>query len=163
MNAPHLIATFFGIGHFRPAPGTWGSLAALPLVWLAFWLGDQIGLGGLGGIAVLAAFTALAIGGGWWATAGYIKATGSHDPSEVVVDEVAGQFLTFLIAAPFIPSLSLDVFAAGFVLFRFFDILKMGPAKWADQKLPGAAGVMIDDLFAGAFAAIILILINRLM
>jgi len=154
MNLPTLTATFFGVGNFRPAPGTWGSAAALPFIWLVLWFG---------GTAGLALFTVLAIAAGWWATAKYLEATGKSDPGEVVIDEVAGQALTYLVAAPFINVFSLDVFAAGFVLFRVFDIVKVWPANWADQQLPGAAGVMIDDLFAGVYGGGILILVSWLI
>jgi len=154
MNLPALIGTFFGVGKFRPAPGTWGSAAAMPFIWASLWLG------GIPGLAVL---TILAIVAGWWATERYLIATGTKDPSEIVIDEVAGQALTFLVAAPFIATMSLDVFAAGFVLFRIFDIVKVWPASWADRDLPGAAGVMIDDLFAGIYGGVILIAISRLI
>lgn len=154
MTLPALIGTFFGVGNFRPAPGTWGSAAAMPFIWVCLVFG---------GLPTLGAFFLLSVVAGWWATDRYLLATGKSDPGEIVIDEVAGQALTFLIAAPFIPTLSLDVYAAGFVLFRIFDIVKVWPANWADQKLPGAAGVMIDDLFAGIYGGAILIIISRLI
>ncbi len=154
MTASTLIATFFGVGRFRPAPGTWGSAAALPIIWIALWLGE------MGGLTV---FFAAALGAGWWATARYLAATGKRDPGEVVIDEVAGQALTYLVAAPFVNVFSLDVFAAGFVLFRLFDIVKVWPASWADRTLPGATGVMVDDIIAGVYAGLVLILIGWLL
>lgn len=154
MNLPALIGTFFGVGHFRPGPGTWGSAAAMPFIWLALVFG---------GVAGLAIFTLLAVIAGFWATERYLRATGKSDPGEIVIDEVAGQALTLLIAAPFVPALTLDVFAAGFVLFRVFDIVKVWPANWADQQLPGAMGVMLDDLIAGIYGGGILIIISRLI
>lgn len=160
MTLAKFIATFFCIGLLKPAPGTWGSALALPFIWGCFWLGGQLGVSG---IVILAVLFALTTSVGWWATQRYMDDTGKHDPSEVVVDEAAGQMLTFLVAAPFVGTLSIDVFVAAFVLFRLFDIVKLGPVKWADQKLPGAAGVMLDDLFAGTAAGLIIILINMLI
>ena len=94
-----------------------------------------------------------------------LKLTFRHEgssPSQLS-DETAGQLTTFLLVAPFLQhnlSLSaLTVYLLGFGLFRFFDILKMGPVKWADSKLKNAWGVMLDDVFAGIFAAIVLFLI----
>ncbi len=160
MDVPKLIATFFGAGQLNPAPGTWGSVVTLPLVWLLI----QVGGGNtLYTVGFLALGTAIAAGIGWWSTARYLEQTGKHDPSEVVIDEVAGQLMTFLVAAPFMHLNSLDVFVAGFFLFRFFDITKIWPANWADSQLEGATGVMLDDLFAGVYAGLILILINWLM
>ncbi|SET02157.1 phosphatidylglycerophosphatase A family protein [Oceanicella actignis] len=145
------LATLWGLGARVPAPGSWGAAAALPLGWLAHWAG---GFGLFA--ATLAAVTAL----GWRATARHLARTGRKDPSEVIVDEVAGQLVAL---AP----LSLGLWLAGaaphvfpwpgwvgaFVTFRFFDILKPPPVSWA-ERLPGAAGVMADDLVAGVLAAL---------
>jgi len=158
MNLPKLIATFFGSGLLKPASGTWGSLATLPFVWLIFWASDGNTMMAFG---LLASATGAATGIGWWATAKYLEATGSHDPSEVVIDEVAGQLLTFLVALFFIPVFTWDVFLAAFLLFRIFDITKVWPANWADGQLEGATGVMLDDLFAGVYAGLVLILVHR--
>jgi phosphatidylglycerophosphatase A len=154
MNAPALIGTFFGVGYFRPAPGTWGSAAAMPFIWLCLTFG---------GFPALSTFFLLSVIVGWWATARYVAATGKSDPGEIVIDEVAGQALTLLIAAPFVRAVSIDVYMAAFILFRVFDIVKVWPASWADRELPGAAGVMIDDLIAGIYGGVILIVISRLI
>jgi phosphatidylglycerophosphatase A len=83
------------------------------------------------------------------------------DPRPIVVDEAAGQWLTYLVALPFVPMLAtvhLAIFAAaGFLLFRFFDVVKVWPIK-AFEKLPGGIGIVADDLAAGYFAAACLII-----
>lgn len=137
-----MAATFFWVGHARFAPGTWGSLAALPFAW---------GLLTVGGWPALLAASLLATAIGFWASGQYALALGWKDPGEVVIDEVAGQWLALLPAA-----LEPMSFVVGFVAFRIFDILKPFPASWADSKLDGAAGIMIDDLFAGIYAALTL-------
>lgn len=135
-----VVATWFGSGLVPKAPGTAGSLAALPVAWaILAWGGGWQGLA----LAVLAAVAA-----GLWATAAVLRASGIKDPSFVVVDEVAGQWIALLPAG-----LDPILFAAAFVLFRLFDIWKPWPVGWADRELPGAFGVMVDDLLAGAYAA----------
>ena len=80
----HLIATFLYAGHLRPAPGTWGSLAALPAAWAVYTLTGPFGF-----MAAIAVVFAL----GWWATARETAGQDDHDPSEIVIDEVAGQWI----------------------------------------------------------------------
>ena len=80
----------------------------------------------------------------------YGQATGRKDPGEVIIDEVAGQWLA-LCAVPH----DMVWFVAGFILFRFFDILKLGPVRWAEKR-PGGLGVMADDIFAGLLSALCL-------
>ena len=100
---------------------------------------------------MLAFATLLVSVGGWWVADIYVRRTGVLDPGEVVIDEVAGQWLT-LLAVPPDPIL----YAAGFVLFRIFDIFKPWPVGWADRELGGGLGVMVDDLLAGLYAALCL-------
>jgi len=144
-----LLATVCGVGYLMPAPGTWGSLAALPLTWALHQIGG-FPLVLIGLIAVTAS--------GFWASRQMIAQTGNGDPSEVVIDEVAGQMLALLALSYPAWSMGIDITAlwpgwiAAFVLFRLFDIWKPGPVGWAD-RMGGAAGVMLDDLIAGAFAA----------
>lgn len=149
-----VLATFFGSGLAAKAPGTFGSLATLPLAFImAYFFGRE----GVFYAALISFFT------GVWAIHQLIKDSDDKDPSKVVIDETAGQLATFLLVAPFLQhNLSLSalvVYLLGFGLFRFFDILKMGPVKWADSKLKNAWGVMLDDVFAGIFAAIVLFLV----
>lgn len=134
------LATLLGIGRAPLAPGTWASLAALPLAW---------GISALGGVVLLAAWTLVAAALGIWACDVYVRESGKHDPSECVIDELAGQWIACL-AAP----LSLPGYALAFVLFRLFDIWKPWPIS-AAERAPGGFGVMLDDLVAGLFAAIL--------
>jgi phosphatidylglycerophosphatase A len=140
-----LLATWFGAGRLPKAPGTWGSLAALPVAWL---IAGTLGAAGL----LLAALTVFFIG--WWAAARVERANGIKDDGSIVVDEVAGQWLT-LVAAPLHPI----AYGLGFLLFRFFDITKPWPASWADRHLSSGFGVMVDDVIAGIYAAIVLVII----
>lgn len=133
-----LIATWFGSGLIPGIPGTWGSLAALPFAVAIAWYG--------GPWALLAA-AALAFLAGLWASGVYAQASGKEDPGPVVIDEVAGQWLT-LVLVPLDPVL----YAAGFVAFRVFDVLKPWPANYFDQNLPGAWGIMTDDIAAAVYA-----------
>ena len=145
-----LIGTFFGVGYLPFAPGTWGTAAALPAAYLLYLLGGVPALV----IAIIAASLL-----GWWATAEMTRESANHDPSEVVIDEVAGMWLTLL--PVFIGASHAGVdplrlwpgWVAGFVLFRLFDILKPGPIGWAD-RMDTSLGVMLDDIFAGIAAAI---------
>lgn len=147
------IATMGGLGFSPKAPGTVGSAAAIPLAWLLHWAG---------GFALLAIATVLATWIGYWATARYIEGLPAKaDPSEVVVDELAGQWVALL---PLSWGLGMagaepHVFPypgwiAAFVLFRLFDIWKPGPVGWADRR-HGAFGIMADDVIAGILAAAI--------
>ncbi len=150
-----LVATFFGVGLLPWAPGTWGSLAALPAAWL---------LHGLGGFPALALATLVAAAGGWWAIAVAMRGQDDHDPSEIVIDEVAGQWLALwpLSAGLWHGGAEAWLFpwpgwVGAFVLFRLFDILKPGPVGWADRR-SDPLGVMLDDLIAGALAGLVLLL-----
>ncbi len=136
------LATWFGAGLLPGAPGTWGSLAALPFAWLI--------LAELGPFGLLAA-AAIVFALGLWASARYISGREDKDPAEVVIDEVAGQWLALTVAAPG----EAWHFAVGFVLFRLFDIAKTWPARRAERGLAGGLGIMTDDLVAGVYAAIV--------
>ena len=137
------IATFGYVGHLKPAPGTWGSAAALPVAYL---------IHGLGGFPALAIATAAAFVLGTWATDQLTRGTDEKDPSEVVIDEVVGMWIALwpLSAGLWLGGAEPWVFpwpgwVGGFVLFRLFDIWKPGPVGWADRQ-PGAIGVMLDDV-----------------
>jgi len=149
-----IIATFFGAGLSPKAPGTAGSLATLPLAFLTAYFFGRNGIVVAAGIAFFA---------GVWATGQLTKDSDDKDPSKVVIDETAGQLLTFSLVAPTLYHNAtlhvIFIYLAGFLLFRLFDIFKAGPVKWADSKLKNAWGVMLDDVFAGLFAAIVLMLI----
>ncbi|MBM9595551.1 phosphatidylglycerophosphatase A family protein [Roseitranquillus sediminis] len=146
------ISTLFGIGYLRPGPGTWGSAVAVLLAWL---------LHGLGSFPLLALATLLAFLGGWWAVADATRGASDHDPGEIVVDEVVGQWIGLW-------PLSAGLWWAGFegwtfpwpgwvgafLLFRLFDIWKPGPVGWADRR-GDVFGTMMDDVIAGFLAAIV--------
>ena len=144
-NPGILLATWFGAGYLPKAPGTWGSLAALPFAWVI------VGFLGWMGLAVACV---LVFAVGLWSAAVYMGQSGAHDPGPVVIDEVAGQWLTLLVVPP-----DLALYGVGFVLFRLADIFKPWPASWADREVPGALGVMLDDVIAGVYAAAALYLV----
>jgi phosphatidylglycerophosphatase A len=154
-GAPRLaerVATVWGIGRLPEAPGTWASVAAVPAAW---------GLHAAGGFPLLAAATAAAFAAGWWAVARYLPHAADGDPSEVVIDEVVGMWLALwpLSAGLWLQGVPGHVFpwpgwALGFAAFRFFDILKPPPVGRFD-RMPGAAGVMLDDVAAGVLAALV--------
>ena len=131
-----ILATWFGTGLVPVAPGTFGTLAAVPLVMLV----DGFGI--VFRTLSLVIVTALA----FWASDRYQARLGQNDPHEVVIDEVAGFLLTmFLIKASW-PALVL-----GFIFFRFFDIIKPYPIRHA-ERLKGGVGIVMDDLLAGLYA-----------
>lgn len=145
-----LIGTVCFVGYLRPAPGTWGSLAALPLA---------LGLHLLGGAGLLGLGIAFAFLTGWWATGEMTRGQSDHDPSEIVIDEVAGQWLALLPLSLAATTRDMSILVmwpgwiSAFVLFRLFDIWKPGPVGWADRR-GDPLGVMLDDIIAGIFAAI---------
>jgi phosphatidylglycerophosphatase A len=137
-----VLATWFGAGLLPAAPGTWGSFAALPCAWAirSLW--------GAPGLAVAAAILFFA---GWWAAAVVARQSGLSDPGTIVIDEVVGQWAV-LLAAPLDPR----AYAIAFVLFRIFDISKPWPVRWADRRIHGGLGIMLDDLLAAVYAAVVL-------
>lgn len=149
-----LIATWFGCGFLPGAPGSWGSLAALPLAWIIV---AGFGAGGL----FIAALVLFALG--CWPAAVTARALGQGDPGAIVVDEVVGQWLTLALGlsratAPLAPL----TYVAGFLLFRVFDVAKPWPVRWADREIGGGLGIMLDDVLAALYAGALL-LIGRLI
>ncbi|WP_371224176.1 phosphatidylglycerophosphatase A [Roseovarius sp. 2305UL8-3] len=150
MKLAEIIGTVCYVGYLRPAPGTWGSLAALPLGWLIHVIGGPW----LFLIAIIAGFIK-----GVWATAQLTQGTEDHDPSEIVIDEVVGQWIALLPLSFGAWHVGANILAlwpgwvTAFIAFRAFDILKPGPIGWADRR-NDAMGVMLDDVIAGAFAAL---------
>lgn len=144
LSAPvRLVATFFGAGTFPAAPGTFGSMVALPFGIALLQIPAPFGR-----LALLLAVTGV-VALGIWAARRYCDAVQRPDAGEIVIDEVAGQWLALVFAAPDTPW----HFFAAFLLFRFFDIVKIWPAGWAQDHLPGGWGVMMDDIVAGLYAA----------
>jgi len=134
------IASGLGTGYSPFAPGTAGSLLGLLLVWL---LSGATGLGGYW----YPALTVLLFFIGVWASGHAEVIYGKKDCGKIVIDEVVGMFVTLYLlpAAPL-------YFVSGFILFRFFDILKPFPASRIDQRLGGGLGVMLDDVAAAVYA-----------
>lgn len=149
MTLARMIGTVLGVGYIRPAPGTWGSLVALPWGWL---------IHVLGGLPLLVLATLAAFFKGWWATGVMTHGSDDHDPSEIVVDEVVGQWIALMPLSYAAWSMEISILAlwpgwiAAFALFRLFDIWKPLIIGWADRR-GDALGVMLDDVFAGLFAA----------
>jgi phosphatidylglycerophosphatase A len=145
------IATLGPIGHLRPAPGTWGSAAAVAMAW---------GLHAAGGFALVLAATLAVTALGWWAVRAATEGQADDDPEEIVIDEVAGQWIALWPVSLGATLAGADFWAlwpgvvTAFVAFRLFDILKPGPVGWADRQ-KGAFGVMADDLIAGWLTAMV--------
>lgn len=146
-----LITTFFGVGKLRPAPGTWGSAAAVALAVLFYQMGAAL--------LVPAGFV-LATVLGLWAVPKAVAGKADKDPSEIVIDEVAGQWLAMCFTIIPLWSHGISIlaawpgFVAPFLLFRLFDIWKPWLVGRADRR-GDAAGVMLDDLWAGLFAGLV--------
>jgi len=134
-----ILSTWFGTGLLPKAPGTFGTIATVPVV---------LGLGLIGNwssVLVLALVVVVAV----WASGISRKLFGQNDPPAIVIDEVAGFMLTMI----FLP-LSWQVLVLGFFLFRFFDILKPFPIKRVEQ-IGGGLGIVADDLIAGLYAFVV--------
>jgi phosphatidylglycerophosphatase A len=132
------IVTFFGVGLLPLAPGSWGSLAALPF---------GFAFAQLGGWPLLLIAAAGAAYVGWRASDVYVRQTGREDPPEAVIDEVATQWMVMA----FVP-MTVAGLVGAFLVFRLFDTIKPWPASWADGEVEGGAGVMLDDLIAGLYS-----------
>jgi phosphatidylglycerophosphatase A len=146
-RAAEWIATWFGCGSSPIAPGTVGTLGALPLFWVlrrASWP------------AYLGVWCAL-VGLGVWASERVSRARGTEDPQQVVVDEVAGVLLALL---P-VRGRSLGAKAASVLLFRLLDIVKPGPIAAAERLRPPGVGIMADDLLAGLAAGLVARAVGR--
>jgi phosphatidylglycerophosphatase A len=138
-------ATFFGIGNLKPGPGTWGSLAALLI-----WVGVSRLVTPQFQSLVLLALIMLAITVGIPASTRVARSSGLKDPQNVVIDEVAGQWITLLFAP-----VQWKPLLAGFILFRGFDILKPPPVRQL-ERLPEGTGIVVDDVAAGLYALIVM-------
>ena len=139
-----LIGTWFYLGYFPKGPGTAGSLGALvvglPLAMYFAWPAAAFAL-----LALALLLPAM------WAADGMAQEGGVKDPQTVVVDEVVGQWIALAGA----PALSWKYILAAFLLFRVFDIWKPPPVR-ALERIPGGAGIVLDDVMAGVYAALVL-------
>jgi phosphatidylglycerophosphatase A len=136
------IATLGGLGRIRPAPGTLASFLTALAAWGIAATGERV-------LVLLAGIGAMAIGG--WAAEHYARERGVTDPSECVIDEVAGQFL----ACAFAPR-TLIGYALAFLLFRALDIWKPWPIS-AAERLHGGLGIVADDAVAGVLSGLVLV------
>ena len=134
----HFLALGFGAGLASKAPGTWGTLVALPFYLLAMWLG---------GITAVLVAAVLFFFVGIWASARTGRALGVADHGGIVIDEIAG----FLLVLAFTPA-NWPWVAVAFLLFRLFDIAKPWPIYLADKHIKGGFGVMFDDVLAAGYA-----------
>lgn len=148
-----LSATGLGAGLLPGAPGTWGSLLAVLAAWP---IAAQWGWMGL----FVASALAFAIG--IPVSTAYTRRTGQTDPGEVVIDEIAGQWLT-LVPAVLIGGPDWVLFVAGFALFRLFDIWKPWPIRTIERNTRGGFGIMIDDMAAALPAGLFLYGFAQLM
>lgn len=136
----HVLAVWFGCGHL-PAPGTMGTLGAIPLYLAVRGQGPRI----VSAVAVVATIV------GIWAAERVARRLGKKDPQIICIDEVAGVFITWIAAPPTTVGL-----VAGVVLFRIFDQWKPWPARFAERRLRGGFGIVLDDAFAGLWGAAVL-------
>ena len=153
MNGPRLIATCLGIGTLPGAPGTWASAAAIALAW---------GLHAAGGFAALGLAT-VALGLlGYWATSRPLDGR-TEAPPEVVIDAVVGMLVALWPLSIGLGQIGAEWhlwpwpgWVVGFLLFRFFAIVRPPPVNWAG-RLAGPLGVMLDDIAAGLLTALIVV------
>jgi phosphatidylglycerophosphatase A len=150
-----MLTSCFGLGLLPLCPGTWGSLPPVFIFAAMCHFGVSAGIISITMAALVVASSVICV---IFAPA-IITATGKADPRQVVVDELAGQALTFL-AVPFVITAStkriLIATVLGFLLFRIFDIVKPWPIRKL-EKLPKGWGVLADDLLAAVYAAIVLL------
>lgn len=146
-NFWHFLAFGFGSGLARKAPGTWGSLAAMPFVPLLQWMPLALALSLIVAAAVF----------GVWLCGRVASDLGVHDHGGIVWDEFVGIWISLIL----LPA-GWGWWLAGFVVFRLFDIAKPWPICLLDKKIGGGLGIMLDDILAGVFAALVLLLGKQL-
>ncbi len=139
-----LVATWFGAGLLPWAPGTWGSLAALPCAWV---------IANLAGATAVSAAALVIFVLGCWAAGMLATTSGQYDPGFIVVDEVASQLLVLAVCP-----LDWRFYLAGFLLFRLFDITKPWPARLVERRVAGGLGIMLDDVVAAIYAVAVLLI-----
>ena len=142
-----VIATALGAGYSPIAPGTCGTIMAVPLAYVLagrpLWQYT----------AIVTALTGVAI----WAADRADHVWGTHDSQRIVIDEVAG----YLVTVALVDRATWPALACGFVAFRFFDIVKPPPVRWLDEHLPGGWGVVLDDIGAGMQGLIAMVLLDH--
>jgi phosphatidylglycerophosphatase A len=144
----NFLAFGFGTGLAPVAPGTFGSLPGVLLFWLTLDLGLYVQLG------IAAALAAAGI----WVCGESARRIGVHDHGGIVWDEIVGMYFTLLVAP-----VSVEGFVLAFVLFRVMDIVKPWPIRDLDHSMQGGLGIMLDDLLAALYAALLLVFYGWLM
>ena len=144
----HILAFGFGAGLAPVAPGTVGSLLGVLLAWLTLDLGLLMQLGVAAGLFLA----------GIWICGESARRLGIHDHGGIVWDEICGMYITLLVAPA-----TISAWILGFLLFRAFDIVKPWPIRDLDHRLGGGLGIMLDDLAAALYAAVLLALYGWLM
>lgn len=137
-----LLAFGLGTGLLPRAPGTFGTLLAIPLWWIFHGAG----------IPVCLALSAAGFVFGVWLCDRATAVLGEHDHPGIVIDEVVGYFVALVVVPPNLVWLGLS-----FLVFRLFDILKPWPIGWLDRKVEGGLGIMLDDLIAGILTAVVML------
>lgn len=145
-NPVHFLALGFGSGLIKPAPGTWGTLSAVPLYYLLMQVMSSASIEYF--VIILVSFLV-----GIYLCGKTATDVGVHDHGAIVWDEIVGFLITMLL----VPVTWVNV-VLGFVLFRIFDIIKPWPIKLLDKHVHGGFGIMIDDVLAGVFAWVLLYL-----
>ncbi len=144
----HFLAFGFGSGLAPKAPGTFGSVVGALIAWCMLWLAPMH----------YVLLTIIMFGIGVWLCGASSAKLGVHDHSGIVWDEIVGMMITyFLIPKGWI------WLVLGFMLFRFFDVLKPWPISWLDKRVHGGFGIMIDDVIAGVFSLAVLQLLSRFL
>ena len=144
----HLLAFGLGTGLSPVAPGTVGTVLGVVLAWLTLDLGFNVQIG----IAIVLVLA------GIWICDNSSRRLGQHDPGGIVWDEIAAMYIVLLVAPP-----TITAWILAFGLFRAFDIVKPWPIRDLDHSIGGGLGIMLDDLVAALYAAILLALYRWLM
>lgn len=153
-----MIATMFGLGTLSPMPGTLGSAAAIPLALLIHESGGPYAL--LNAIIIMFLV-------GWWACEAQVKDRPGEDPSEIIIDELVGQWIALWIVSYGADRAGVSILQlwpgilAAFLLFRLFDIKKWGLIGWADRR-HDSFGIMLDDVIAGLHALVAVAVLGAL-
>ncbi len=148
INFNTIFVSVFGIGFIPIASGTFGSLAGLLIGYILYLINFNLFF-----IIIPLLFVL-----GIIASNTYQKQTGEKDSSIIVIDEVVGQLIAMIFVVD-----NLTLVLCSFIIFRIFDIFKPWPASYADKKMDGGLGVMLDDVFAGIYAAILIYLIGYII
>ena len=143
------LATGFGLGRIPVAPGTFGTLAGLPLIGIMVWLAKGFAPG------TTAFFLVCLVLAGVWIADRAEKLLGLKDPGCIVIDEMAG----YCIALSLVPVTPVTLIA-GFAAFRCFDIIKPLPVRYFERNFSGGAGVVLDDIMAGVLSALLLKMVH---